>query len=84
LLPKRAYNEVNMKATRPMTIESIDVDNDRELDALMSHVLAEGDKVYQAQREEALRLGIIDEKGRLLKRELPADMREDAGTDFGG
>jgi hypothetical protein len=84
LLPKRAYNEVNMNATRPMTIESIDVDNDRELDALMSHVLAEGDKVYQAQREEALRLGIIDEKGRLLKRELPADMREDAGTDFGG
>jgi hypothetical protein len=23
-------------------------------------------------------------KGRLLKRELPEDMREDAGTDFGG
>jgi hypothetical protein len=36
-----------MKATKPLTIESIDVDNDRELDALMSHVLAEGDKVYQ-------------------------------------
>jgi hypothetical protein len=73
-----------MKATKPLTIESIDVDNDRELDALMSHVLAEGDKVYQVQREEAIRLGIIDEKGRLLKRELPEDMREDAGTDFGG
>jgi len=54
-----------MKATKPLTIESIDVDNDSELDALMSHVLAEGDKIYQAQREEAFRLGIIDEKGRL-------------------
>jgi len=79
-----AYNEVMMKATKSLTIESIDVDNDCELDALMSQVLAEGDKVYQAQREESLRLGIIDEKGRFLKRELPEDMREDAGTDFGG
>ncbi len=83
-LPALAYNEAEMKATKPLTIESIDVDNDCELDALMSHVLAEGDKVYQAQREESLRLGIIDEKGHLLKRELPEDMHEDAGTDFGG
>ena len=83
-LPALAYNEAEMKATKPLTIESIDVDNDCELDALMGHVLAEGDKVYQAQRAEALRLGIIDEKGRLLKRELPEDMHEDAGTDFGG
>jgi hypothetical protein len=73
-----------MKATKPLTIESIDVDNDCELDALMSHVLAEGDKVYQAQRAESILLGIVDEKGHLLKRELPEDMHEDAGTDFGG
>ena len=31
-----------------------------------------------------MQLGIIDEKGSLLKHELPEDMREDAGTDFGG
>ena len=73
-----------MKATKPLTIESIDVDSDCELDALMDHVLAEGDKVYQAQRDEAIRLGIIDDKGRLLKRELPEDMHAVAGTDFGG
>ncbi|HEV2960542.1 MAG TPA: hypothetical protein VG649_01855 [Candidatus Angelobacter sp.] len=73
-----------MKSARPLTINSIDVDNDEELDALMMHVLAEGDKIYQAQREEAMQLGIIDEKGSLLKHELPEDMREDAGTDFGG
>ena len=72
-----------MKATKPLTINSIDVDNDDELDALMAQVLAEGDKIYQAQREEAIRLGIIDEKGSLLKHELPEDMREDADTDFG-
>ena len=81
---KLAYNVVKMKAIKPLTIETIDVDNDRELDALMSHVLAEGDKIYRKQRKEAIRLGIIDEKGNLLKHELPEDMREDAGTDFGG
>jgi hypothetical protein len=73
-----------MKATKPLTIESIDVDNDRELDALIDQVLAEGNRIYQAQRKEAIRLGIIDKKGRLLKHELPEDMREGAGTDFGG
>ena len=73
-----------LKSTKPLTINSIDVDNDEELDALMAEVLAEGDKIYEAQYQEALRLGIIDEKGRLLKHELPEDMREDAGTDFGG
>jgi hypothetical protein len=73
----------SMKATKPLTINSIDVDNDEELDALMAEVLAEGDKIYEAQYQEALRLGIVDEKGRLLKHELPEDMREGAGTDFG-
>jgi hypothetical protein len=73
-----------MKATKPLSLDSIDVDNDEELDALMAQVLADGNKIYQAQREESIRLGIIDENGRLLKKELPEDMREDAGTDFGG
>ena len=45
-----------MKTTKPLSINSIDVDNDEELDALMAHVLAEGDKIYQVQREEAMRL----------------------------
>jgi len=73
-----------MKSTQPLTINSIDVDNDEELDAFMAQVLAEGDRIYQVQREQAMRMGIINEKGSLLKHELPEDMREDAGTDFGG
>ncbi len=73
-----------MKALKPPTIESIDVENDLELGSLVAHVLDEGDKVYQAQRAESFRLGIIDERGRLLKCELPEDMREGADTDFGG
>jgi hypothetical protein len=71
-------------ATKPLSLDSIDVDNDEELGALMAQVLSDGNKLYQSQRADAIRLGIIDEKGRLLKHELPEDMREDAGTDFGG
>jgi hypothetical protein len=71
------------KLPERLTLESIDVESDEELDALMAQVLAEGDKIYEAQYQEALRLGIIDEKGRLLKTELPEDMREDSETDFG-
>jgi len=78
------YNRGVMRATKPLSLDSIDVDNDEELDALMAQVLADGNKLYQAQRADAMRLGIIDEKGRLLKHEVPEDMREDAGTDFGG
>jgi hypothetical protein len=73
-----------MRAIKRLSLDSIDVDNDEELDALMAQVLADGNKLYQAQRADAMRLGIIDEKGRLLKHEVPEDMREDAGTDFGG
>jgi hypothetical protein len=73
-----------MKVAKRLSLDSIDMESDEELDALTAQVLAEGDKIYEAQYQEALRLGIIDEKGRLLKTELPEDMREDAGTDFGG
>jgi len=73
-----------MKATKPLSLDSIDVDNDEELDALTAQVLEAGNKIYEAQRQESIRLGIIDEKGNLLKTELPDDMREDAGMDLGG
>jgi hypothetical protein len=73
-----------MNGRAPLTLDSIDVENDADLDALMAQVLAAGDKIYEAQRRESIRLGIIDEQGRLLKTALPEDMREDAGTDFGG
>ena len=56
-----------------LTIDSIDVESDEELDALTAQVLAEGDKIYEAQYQEALRLGIIDDKGRLLKTSWPDD-----------
>lgn len=38
----------------------------------------------RAAADEAVRLGITDEFGNLLKHELPEDMREGADRDFGG
>jgi hypothetical protein len=38
---------MQMKATQPLPIDSIDVDNDSELDARMAKARAEGDKIYR-------------------------------------
>ncbi len=65
-------------------MDSIDVNNEQELSAFLDQVHAIGDKIRHAQVQEAIRLGIIDEKGNLIKRGLPEDMREEADRDFGG
>ena len=38
----------------------------------------------RAESEELRRKGILDENGKLLLKELPADMREGSDRDFGG
>jgi hypothetical protein len=43
-----------------------------------------GDKICHEQVQEAIRLGIIDDKGNLLKKEIPEDMQEGSDRDFGG
>jgi len=70
--------------SKPLSTPNGDVDDEQKLDELTARVIAAGDKKLQAQIEEAIRLGIIDEQGNLLKRELPEDMREGAERDFGG
>ena len=69
---------------KPLNIDAINVDDEKEFDDFMNQVIAEGDKRLHAQVQEAIRLGIIDEKGNLLKHDLPEDMREEAERDFGG
>src|SRR5216683_2503948 len=67
--------KIMITRTKPITIDSIDVDNDEELDALLAKVHAAGDKICHAEVQEAIKLGIIDAEGNLLKHELPDDMR---------
>ena len=70
--------------SKPLSIADIDVYDSVELREFMVKVLAEGDKILHAQIQESIRLGIIDEKGNLLKHELPEDMRKGSERDFGG
>jgi hypothetical protein len=69
----RTKKNKRKNAPKQLTLDSIDVENDEELDALMAQVLAEGDKIYAAQHAEAVRLGIVNEQGRLLKTSWPDD-----------
>jgi hypothetical protein len=89
LLAELSYNDkkdhpVMAERNKPLTIDSIDIDNDQELDSLLAQVHAVGEKICHGQVQEAIRLGIVDDKGNLLKKELPEDMQEGADRDFGG
>jgi hypothetical protein len=66
------------------TIDTIDVENDREMDALIEQVLEAGNIIAEAERDEMIRKGVIDTRGSLLKTEPPEDMKEDKDRDFGG
>ena len=71
-------------SVKRLSLDAIDVESDVELDALTAQVLAAGNKIAESERAEMIRKGIIDERGKLLKTELPEDMRKDADRDFGG
>jgi hypothetical protein len=72
------------KPAAPIRFEEVDVENDAELDAFMNHLVDLGYQRIQADIAECIRLGIIDEKGNLLRHDLPEDMRAESGADFGG
>jgi hypothetical protein len=67
-----------------LSLDSIDIENDEEMDALTQQVLEAGNVIAESERAEMIRKGIIDVRGNLLKTDLPEDMRRDANRDFGG
>lgn len=69
---------------RRLSFDSIDTTNDEQRDALLQQVLDAGNAIAAAEREEMIRKGIIDIRGRLLKTDLPEDMRKNSERDFGG
>ena len=54
------------------------------MDAFVDQLLAAGLERVRAEGDELRRKGILDSQGNLQMKELPADMQEDAGRDFGG
>jgi hypothetical protein len=87
-----AYNKLEMAterqlpahSLRPLSLDSIDIESDEQIDSLTKQVLDAGNAIAESERAEMIRKGIIDDRGNLLKTELPEDMRKDANRDFGG
>jgi hypothetical protein len=74
----------NMPVTKRLTIENVNLDDERELDAFVDQVLTAGMERVRAEGDELRRKGLLDSQGKLLVKELPADMKEGADRDFGG
>ena len=55
-----------------------------EVDETLQQVMEEGRVRLQNELNRLQALGIIDENGKLLRTDLPPDMRPGADRDFGG
>jgi hypothetical protein len=73
-----------MPTTKRLTIENVNLDDDAELDAFDDQVITAGLERVRAEGDELRRRGILDARGNVLLKELPADMKEGADRDFGG
>ena len=62
----------------------VNLDDERGLDALVDRMFTGGLARVKAEGGELRRKGILDSRGNLLSKELPADMQEGADRDFGG
>jgi hypothetical protein len=54
------------------------------MDAFDDQLFTIGVARVRAEGDELRRKGLLDEHGKLLATELPADMKEDSERDFGG
>jgi hypothetical protein len=73
-----------MPIIKRLTIESVNLDDDAELDAFDDQVITAGLERVRAEGDELRRRGVLDAQGNVLLKELPADMKEGADRDFGG
>ena len=73
-----------MPVTKPISIENVNLDDERQMDAFVDQVLTAGMERVRAEGDELRRKGLLDSQGNLLLKELPADMKEGADRDFGG
>jgi hypothetical protein len=68
----------------PLTADTVDIENEDVERELIRQVQKQGNTFMKAHWQELIQKGIMDEHGNLLKQDLPADMKEEANTDFGG
>jgi hypothetical protein len=73
-----------MSVTRRLTIENVNLDDEREMDALVDQMFTVGLARVKAEGDELRRKGVVDSQGNPVAKELPEDMQEGADRDFGG
>ena len=73
-----------MPVLKRLTIDNVNLDEPREIDAFDDQVIAAGMKRVRAEGDELRRKGVLDDQGNLLVKDLPADMQDGADRDFGG
>ena len=66
------------------TIENVNLDDEREMDALVDQMFTAGLARVKAEGDQLRRKGLLDSQGNLLNKELPADMQAGTDRDFGG
>jgi hypothetical protein len=73
-----------MPITKPLTIDTVNLDDKREMDGFDEQVITAGMERVRAEGDELRDRGLLDEQGNLLVKKLPADMQEGSIRDFGG
>ena len=70
--------------TWELTWADVDFDNPEERARFYEQERRKGGERAQAAFQRLRQLGILDERGGLLRNELPEDMHPNADRDFGG
>ena len=70
--------------TQDLTWATVDLDNAAQVHELVDRNFQKGEEKLQRELRRLQDLGIIDEHGNRLSKELPADMQEGSDRDFGG
>jgi len=74
----------NMRTAKRLTIDTVNLDDEREMDALDEQMIEAGLERIRAEGDELRRRGLLDAEGNVLLDKLPPDMRENSERDFGG
>ena len=73
-----------MPVAKRLTIENVNLDDEREMDAFVDQVFTAGLERVRAEGDELRRRGLLDSQGNPVVKKRPADMQEGADRDFGG
>ena len=73
-----------MPTAKQLTIETVNLDDDREVDEFDRQVIDAGMARVRAEIKELQQKGLLDAQGKPVLQELPRDMQEGAERDFGG